>query len=188
MEIDYVLKQKKLLANIISSEILIEKQNLRLKQSQTDNIFSITEYENKREQFNQNFKNFFALDLPEIGKFTLNKNSKAIWLKINSYFVVTKENYNDVINAFHNVASVTDQTGGWSTFNLEGKLSISMLEKLLTLDLDLFTKEKAVRASINKINCLILCNKQSEVYTIYCPSSFLKSMKIRLIDLVNLVT
>ena len=187
MEKDYVLKQKKLLPNIISSEILIEKQNLRLRQSQTDNIFSITKYENKREQFNQNFKNIFALDLPEIGTFTLNKNSKTIWLRVNSYFVFTKKSYNDVINAFHDVASVTDQTGGWSALNLEGKLSISMLEKLLTLDLDLFTKEKAVRASINKINCLILCNKQSEVYTIYCPSSFLESMKTRLTDLVNLV-
>ena len=187
MEIGYVLKQKKLLPNIISSEILIEKQNLRLRKSQTDNIFSITEYENKREQFNQNFKNIFALDLPEVGTFTLNKNSKAIWLRVNSYFVFTKKSYNDVINTFHDVASVTDQTGGWSALNLEGKLSISMLEKLLTLDLDLFTKEKAVRASINKINCLILCNKQSEVYTIYCPSSFLESMKTRLTDLVNLV-
>ena len=187
MEIGYVLKQKKLLPNIIPSEILIEKQNLRLRQSQTDNIFSITKYENKREQFNQNFKNIFALDLPEVGTFTLNKNSKAIWLRVNSYFVFTKKSYNDVINAFHDVASVTDQTGGWSALNLEGKLSISMLEKLLTLDLDLFTKEKAVRASINKINCLILCNKQSEVYTIYCPSSFLESMKTRLTDLVNLV-
>ena len=187
MEIGYVLKQKKLLPNIISSEILIEKQNLRLRQSQTDNIFSITKYENKREQFNQNFKNIFALDLPEVGTFTLNKNSKAIWLRVNSYFVFTKKSYNDVINAFHDVASVTDQTGGWGALNLEGKLSISMLEKLLTLDLDLFTKEKAVRASINKINCLILCNKQSEVYTIYCPSSFLESMKTRLTDLVNLV-
>ena len=187
MEKDYVLKQKKLLPNIISSEILIEKQNLRLRQSQTDNIFSITKYENKREQFNQNFKNIFALDLPEVGTFTLNKNSKAIWLRVNSYFVFTKKSYNDVINAFHDVASVTDQTGGWGALNLEGKLSISMLEKLLTLDLDLFTKEKAVRASINKINCLILCNKQSEVYTIYCPSSFLESMKTRLTDLVNLV-
>jgi len=187
MEIDYVLKQKKLLPNIISSEILIEKQNLRLRLSQTDNIFSITEYENKREQFKQNFKNFFALGIPEVGKFTLNKNSKAIWLRVNSYFVVTKESYNDAINAFHEVASVTDQTGGWNALTLEGKLSISMLEKLLTLDLDLFVKEKAVRASINKINCIILCNKQSQIYTIYCPSSFLESMKTRLVDLVNLV-
>ena len=176
-----------MLPNIISSEILIEKQNLRLRQSQTDNIFSITEYENKREQFKQNFKNFFALDIPEVGKFTLNKNSKAIWLRVNSYFVVTKESYNDAINAFHDVASITDQTGGWNSLTLEGKLSISMLEKLLNLDLDLFAKEKAVRASINKINCIILCNKQSEIYTIFCPSSFLESMKTRLIDLVNLV-
>ena len=117
----------------------------------------------------------------------MNKNSKAIWLRVNSYFVVTKESYNDAKNAFHDIASVTDQTGGWNALTLEGNLSISMLEKLLTLDLDLFTKEKAVRASINKINCIILCNKQSEIYTIFCPSSFLESMKTRLIDLVNLV-
>ena len=123
MEIDYVLKQKKLLPNIISSEILIEKQNLRLRQSHTDNIFSITEYENKREQFKQNFKNFFALDIPEVGKFTLNKNSKAIWLRVNSYFVVTKESYNDAINAFHDVASVTDQTGGWNALTLKVTLA-----------------------------------------------------------------
>ena len=141
----------------------------------------------KENNLNKILKNFFALDIPEVGKFTLNKNSKAIWLRVNSYFVVTKESYNDAINAFHDVASVTDQTGGWNALTLEGNLSISMLEKLLTLDLDLFAKEKAVRASINKINCIILCNKQSEIYTIFCPSSFLESMKTRLIDLVNLV-
>ena len=187
MEIDYVLKQKILLPNIIASEILIEKQDIRLTQSQTDNIFSITEYGNKRERFNQNFKKTFSLDIPEVGKFTWNKNSKVIWLRVNAYFVITKESYHDVMNKFHEVASVTDQTGGWVALNLEGKFTKSVLEKLLTIDLDLFSKNKAVRASINKINCLVLCDKQSEVYTIYCPSSFLETMKKRLIDLINLV-
>jgi heterotetrameric sarcosine oxidase gamma subunit len=117
----------------------------------------------------------------------MNKNSIAIWLRANSYFVVTKKKYDDVMNTCHNLASITDQTGGWITLNLEGKLTKPLLEKLLTLDLDLFKKESAIRASINKINCLILCNKQSQSYTILCPASYFETMKKRLVNLTNLI-
>ena len=92
MEISYVLKIQTISPSKLTSEILIEKENFILKSYQTSNIFSITEYKNEREQLSQKFKNFFLLDLPDIGKFTMNKNSIAIWLRANSYFVVTKKN------------------------------------------------------------------------------------------------
>ena len=187
MEISYVLKIQTISPSKLTSEILIEKENFILKSYQTSNIFSITEYKNEREQLSQKFKNFFLLDLPDIGKFTMNKNSIAIWLRANSYFVVTKKKYDDVMNTCNNLASITDQTGGWITLNLEGKLTKSLLEKLLTLDLDLLKKENAVRVSINKINCLVLCNKQFENYTIFCPVSFFETMKKRLVNLTNLI-
>ena len=117
----------------------------------------------------------------------MNKNSIAIWLRANSYFVVTKKKYDDVMNTCHNLASITDQTGGWITLNLEGKLTKSLLKKLLTLDLELLKNENAVRVSINKINCLVLCNKQFENYTIFCPVSFFETMKKRLVNLTNLI-
>lgn len=187
MEISYVLKIQTLSPSKLTSEILIENENLILKSYQTSNIFSITEYKNEREQLSQKFKNFFLLELPDIGKFTMDRNSTVIWLRANSYFVVTKKKYDDVINTCHNLASITDQSGGWVTLNLEGKLTKSLLEKLLTLDLDLLKKENAVRVSINKINCLVLCNKQFENYTIFCPVSFFETMKKRLVNLTNLI-
>jgi hypothetical protein len=66
-------------------------------------------------------------------------------------------------------------------------LTKSLLEKLLTLDLELLKNENAVRVSINKINCLVLCNKQFENYTIFCPVSFFETMKKRLVNLTNLI-
>jgi len=78
MEISYVLKIQTISPSKLTSEILIEKENFILKSYQTSNIFSITEYKNEREQLSQKFKFFFLLDLPDIGKFTMNKNSIAI--------------------------------------------------------------------------------------------------------------
>ena len=86
-----MLKIQTLSPSKLTSEILIENENLILKSYQTSNIFSITESKNERKQLSQKFKNFFLLELPDIGKFTMDKNSIVIWLRANSYFVVTKK-------------------------------------------------------------------------------------------------
>ena len=50
-----------------------------------------------------------------------------------------------------------------------------------------FTQSKAIRTSINKINCFILCESQFNKYTIICPISYYENMKSRLVSLAELI-
>ena len=182
-----MLEKKMLLPTKFSSTNLIARNNLILKLVNINAIFSLTENINEKNKFNQNFKVFFSLDIPDIGKFTFNNKFMAIWLRTNSYFVLGEENFDNIISSFESVASITDQTGGWVKLNIDGEKVKFLLEKLLTIDLKVFYEGSALRTSINKINCIVLCNKQFKNYTILCPVSFFESMKIRLTNLVNLI-
>ena len=81
----------------------------------------------------------------------------------------------------------TDQTGGWISIQIKGKTSKSIFEKLISVNLEEFIQAKAIRASINKINCFILCESQFNKYTIICPISYYENMKSRLVSLAELI-
>ena len=93
---------------------------------------------------------------------------------------------NKLISSFEMLGSVTDQTGGWLLFKIDGKGSFSLFEKLLSINLDNFSDGSWVRTSINKINCFVLCKKKFQAYDIICPISFSESMKSRLTELIKL--
>jgi len=187
METNYVSKKQILFPTIFSSENLIVKNDLKLNFNNNNNIFSITETVNQRKNFNQNFKNCFSLELPPIAKFKVNNDFLAIWVRANSYLVLGNKNFKSILSKFENLASITDQSGGWVSLNIEGKSTKSLLEKLLSLDLDSFEKGSVSRTAINKINCFVLCNEKFQKYTILCPISFINSMKVRLVNLANLI-
>ena len=120
---------------------------------------------------------------PTISNFEMNNNALVFWVRANSYFVLGQLER----KSFQNVFSITDQTGGWVCFNLNGKDTKLLFEKLLTIDLVSFVKKQVIRTSIYKINCFVLCHNQFENYTIICPTSFSESMKSRLLNLIKLI-
>lgn len=188
METNYVSKKQILFPTIFSSENLIVKNDLKLNFNNNNNIFSITETVNQRKNFNQNFKNCFSLELPPIAKFKVNNDFLAIWVRANSYLVLGNKKFKSILSKFENLASITDQSGGWVSLNIEGKSTKSLLEKLLSLDLYSFENGSVSRTTINKINCFVLCNLQFTSYTIICPISYCESMKSRLQDLVEKIS
>ena len=187
MEIDCVDKKELLIPTIYTDENLVEIKNLKLTIDNTKNIYSINYNTNQIEKFNSRFKKFFSFMPPTISNFEIKNNALVFWIRTNSYFVLGQFERKNFEKNFQNVLSITDQTGGWVCFNLNGKDTKLLFEKLLNIDLFSFVKKKVIRTSINKINCFVLCHNQFENYTIVCPTSFSESMKSRLLDLIKLI-
>ena len=187
MEIDCVDKKELLIPTIYTDENLVEIKNLKLTLDNTKNLYSINYNTNQIEKFNSKFKKFFSFMPPTISNFEMNKNALVFWVRANSYFVLGQFERKNFDKNFQNLFSITDQTGGWVCFNLNGKNTKLLFEKLLTIDLASFVKKQLIRTSIYKINCFVLCHNHFENYTIICPTSFSESMKSRLLDLIKLM-
>jgi len=181
-----VNKSSLLKANIYKSEVLMINDELKLTLDNSRNIFSLNENKDETNKFNRIFKKFFGFSVPEIAKFQLNNNSIVLWSRTKSYIVLSDFNLDDLTSTFDDLASITDQTGGWLTFKISGKGSIHLFEKLVTINLENFNEGNVIRTSISKINCFVLCKEKAQTYYIICPVSFSNSMRSRLIQLIEL--
>ena len=179
-------KHSLLKLNIYRSEVLIVNDKLKLTLDNSRNIFSLNTNNVDYKKFNSVFKNFFSFPVPDVSKFNLNDNSIVLWSRTKSYIAITNFNLKELTSSFKNLASITDQTGGWLLFKLSGKGSLSLFEKLIRINLDNFSEGQVIRTSLNKINCFVLCKKKAETYYIICPVSFSNTMKLRLIRLIEL--
>ena len=179
-------KNSLLKPNIYRSEVLIVNDKLKLTLDNSRNIFSLNKNNDEYNKFNSVFKNFFSFLVPDVSKFNLNDNSIVLWSRTQSFFAITNFNLKELTSSFKNLASITDQTGGWLLFKLSGKGSLSLFEKLIRINLDNFSEGQVIRTSLNKINCFVLCKKKAETYYIICPVSFSDTMKLRLIQLIEL--
>ena len=173
--------------NLYRSEVLMVNDKLKLTLDNSRNIFSLNENKDETNKFNRIFKKFFGFSVPEIVKFQLNNNSIVLWSRTKSYIVLSNFNLDDLTSTFDDLASITDQTGGWLTFKISGKGSIHLFEKLITINLENFNEGNVIRTSVSKINCFVLCKKKAETYYIICPISFYISMSERLRSLISLI-
>ena len=172
---------------IYSSENIVVKKDLKLKLDNTKKIFSLSHNFGQSKKFNSTFKNYFSYAPPSISNFQENNKALVFWTRNNCYFILGDVEAKSIISSFNSIASITDQTGGWVCFNLSGQHSKSLFEKLVVFDIDSFKEGEVTRTSINKINCFVLCNEKFLKYTIVCPISFMESMKVRLVNLINLI-
>ena len=172
--------------NLYRSEVLMVNDKLKLTLDNSRNIFSLNENKDETNKFNRIFKKFFGFSVPEIAKFQLNNNSIVLWSRTKSYIVLSDFNLADLTSTFDDLASITDQTGGWLTFKISGKGSIHLFEKLVTINLENFNEGNVIRTSISKVNCFVLCKEKAQTYYIICPVSFSNSMRSRLIQLIEL--
>ena len=180
-------KSSSLYPIIFYSENLIVKKDLKLNLDNNKKIFSLNEHLGQTKKFNSTFKSYFLYTPPSVSNFKENEKTLVFWARKNSYFILGEIEPKSLNSSFNSTASITDQTGGWVCFNISGKYSKSLFEKLVSLDIDFFKEGDVTRTSINKINCFVLCKEKFLNYTIVCPSSFLESMKNRLISLINLI-
>ena len=149
----------------------------------------------KKKDFFTKAGKILSLILPtEANTSSSNEKFNALWLSPDEWIIyfndddkngIFLELYNEISKL--NYGAITDVSNQWVCFNLNGKDTKFLFEKLLTIDLFSFVKKQVIRTSINKINCFVLCHNQFENYTIICPTSFSESMKSRLLDLIKLM-
>ena len=170
------------------AEIIIAQDKLRFSIESNRNIFSINQIKKIDKGLNNDFKKLFSFSCPEVSKFNFNQDSIALWVRSNGYFVISKNiQFDEILSNFQDKASLTDQTGGWIQFTLDGSACLSLFEKLLTINLEDFDQGKVIRTNIVNINCFILCKSKFDKYTILCPISYYETMKSRLVNLINLL-
>ena len=187
METDYV-NNKQLLAPInFKSENIFFKTNLQITLDNSKNIVSLNQNREEPKKFKTLFKNYFLFEPPKISELRFNKKYMSFWVRTNSFFIIGDVNLKDLNSAFSSTASITDQTGGWISIQIKGKTSKLIFEKLMSINLEEFIQGKVIRASINKINCFVLCESQFYKYIIICPISYYENMKSRLVSLAELI-
>ena len=172
----------------LSNKNIVVSKKLQFSLQSIKSIFSVNKFNGKDKKFNVLFRNVFGFAPPSIATFNIKDNHLALWARSNSYFIISDEiKLKDLVTAFESSASITDQTGGWIIFNIEGKACRSLFEKLLTIDLENFDEGKVIRTSIAGINCFILCKSKFDQYDVLCSISFYESMKSRLESLIKLI-
>ncbi|MDX1743843.1 MAG: sarcosine oxidase subunit gamma [Ruegeria sp.] len=112
--------------------------------------------------------------VPEVGRWA-GTSICAFWAGVDQWMVEapfdTHEDLADQAKkALGDAASVTEQTDGWTRFDLTGTGIPSVLELLCQLDLRKMTGGSVARCSIHHIGCFVLC-RTSESYSIYGPRS-----------------
>jgi len=182
-----VYKKKSLEPSIFSNLLLVDTNELKLCIDNSDSLYSIYSSDDDKKKVAAKFKNFFKFLPPKISKFQKNEKLLVFWVRENSYFVLGEIDYEKFNQTFKNMSSITIQTGGWITLNLSGNFTKSILEKLISVDLDKLTSGTVIRTSINKINCFVLCTSQFQNYKILCPISFYESLQSRLVNLIKLI-
>tara|TARA_B110000503_G_scaffold79411_1_gene121982 strand:+ start:95 stop:646 length:552 start_codon:yes stop_codon:yes gene_type:complete len=174
-------------SNRPNAGIIIAQDKLKFSIESNKNIFSINQIKEIDERLNNNFKKLFGFSCPGVSKFNFNQDFIALWVRSNSYFVISKNiQYHEVLSNFQSKGSITDQTGGWMQFTIDGSDCLSLFEKLLTINLESFDQGKVIRTNIGNINCFVLCRSKFEKYDILCPISFYQSMRSRLESLIKL--
>ena len=169
------------------AEVIIANDKLQLSIEGINNIFSINQFKGKNKGLDNDFKKLFGFSCPDVSKFNSNNDYISFWARSNSYFVIGENIQSDELT--YNVqskASITNQTGGWMIFNIEGSACPSLFEKLLTVNLEDFDQGKVIRTTIVNINCFVLCRSKFNKYYILCPISFYQSMRFRLEKLIKL--
>ncbi len=72
---------------------------------------------------------------------------------------------------FGETASITEQTGGWCRFDLEGANAIAVLERICSIDFAVMKASDATRSVIEHIGVFVLCRKAGTEFTVYGPRS-----------------
>ena len=98
MEIDCVNKRSLLKPNIFSSKLLIVTDKIKLTFDNSKNIFSLNKAKLSSKTFDLRFKDSFGFSPPGISRFNSTKNSTALWVRKNSYIIISNVTINKLIS------------------------------------------------------------------------------------------
>ncbi|MCG7518538.1 sarcosine oxidase subunit gamma [Ruegeria sp. Ofav3-42] len=118
--------------------------------------------------------NLIGAPAPDVGQLA-GETVKAFWASPDQWMIEapfgTHEDIADQVKAaVGGTASVTEQTDGWTRFDLKGEHIPAVLELMCMLDLRKIDSGSASRCAIHHIGCFVLC-RSPELFSIYGPRS-----------------
>ncbi len=101
----------------------------------------------------------------------------VFWTGVDQWIVeAPSETHADIAvqlkNTFNDNASVTEQNDGLARFDLKGKRTVTVLERLSATDSAKMHAGSVTRTSIEHVICFLICREPSKHFSIICPQSF----------------
>lgn len=119
--------------------------------------------------------------LPEAGHWAGTGPVRALWTGVDQWFLLAPYESHELMadeleEALAGVASVTEQSDGWSSLRLEGPGAMAVLERLSMLDLPQAGPSFMARTVMHHIGCMILKDGDGDAWQILGPRSSAQSM------------
>lgn len=122
-------------------------------------------------------KTIKGISLPKAARSVTKDNQTLMWLASDMllyeqpYAQDALEQFSDTVNA-----SLSDQSDVWVALDLQGDDCISVLERLVILDVAQMTKGAFMRTSLHHCGILLRCMTKGTAFRIYAPRSYARSV------------
>jgi methylglutamate dehydrogenase subunit D len=132
-----------------------------------------------------------GLDLPAVGKSVAGDPFSSFWTGPDQWMVEAPvSSHEDIVPALlpllDGAVSVTEQSGGWARFDISGAGTISVLERLVMLDLGLMEHGDTARSMLDHIG-VFLIRRGAQEFTLYAPRSSATSLHHALLQAMQSV-
>lgn len=122
-----------------------------------------------------------GMALPEPGYFAASKAMRSFWIGPEQWmFEAPYETHGDLDRQlkaiFAHRASITEQSDGWSAFEVEGDACVSLFERLCSADLKRLKSGDVVRSSIEHMSTVIFCNESQRSFSLRGAGSTANSL------------
>ena len=139
-------------------------------------LASLTMRSGKEKPFETAAKKMFKTALPGPGGSTTKGSFTLFWTTPDQWFVeapiVSHEDIATLLlKDFKESASITEQSGGWCRFDIEGDNCVSILERLCAVDTAGMESNAATRSVIEHIGVFVLCREARTRFSVYGPRS-----------------
>ena len=144
-------------------------------------IASVAVRDNKVTAFKRAAKKAIGAALPDPRSSVDTSDFTAVWTGPGQWFVLAKESDQEDLagylkKQFSDTASITEQTGGWCVFDLNGEDVIHALQRLIAVDTAKMVTGSAERSVIEHIGVIIICTETGTGFRILGPGSYAGSL------------
>ena len=161
----------------------LQWQGLDIYESLPVEICSISSNLGQSKRLHETFKQCFDVDLPFPGKLKKYKDGSIFWTGQEQWFIESINSSNpyfdlDMAKVLNGSATITLQTDAWISLDLKGDAALSVLERLIKVDLSPvnFPPGSAIRTSLAHMNVFIQRPNQDIRFKILGPRSYAKSL------------
>lgn len=144
-------------------------------------LASISQRRDQEKAFTATTKIVFKTMMPRAGKWMTSGDYMVFWSAPDQWFVEAPESSHEKLASllkknYTDSASVTEQSGGWCKFELEGDSCITLLQRLCMADIEGMLSDMVVRTAIDHVGVIMVCVEPHKRYSVYGPRSYAQSL------------